>query len=290
MDDRSQSGLSAGDLDRLVREIVDEVLAYLGVAAPSGSAAAAKPGAATAILPDRISAALQPTPPAQLADPRWARMIDHTLLRPEATAAEIETLCAEAVRYGFASVCVNPGYVSLAARCVRGSSVKVCTVVGFPLGATLTRVKMYEAEEAIKLGAREIDMVQNVGAIKSGGDDEAQADMRAVAETCHRGGAICKVILETALLSASEKVRSCLAAQRAGADFVKTSTGFAAAGATVEDVALMRAAVGRSMGVKAAGGIRTFDDLQKMAASGATRIGSSASVQIVEEASCFPPS
>lgn len=288
MDDRSQSGRSAGDLDRLVREIVDEVLAYLGVAAPSGSAPAAKPGAA--ILPDRISAPPQATPPAQLADPHWAAMIDHTLLRPEATAAEIETLCAEAVRYGFASVCVNPGYVSLAARCVRGSSVKVCTVVGFPLGATLTRVKMYEAEEAIKLGAREIDMVQNVGAIKSGDDDEAEADMRAVVETCHRGGAICKVILETALLSASEKVRSCLAAQRAGADFVKTSTGFAAAGATAEDVALMRAAVGRSMGVKAAGGIRTFDDLQKMAASGATRIGSSASVQIVAEASRFPPS
>src|SRR5579862_866796 len=288
MDDRSQSGRSARDLDRLVREIVDEVLAYLGVAAPSGSAAAAKPGAATAILPDRISE--PPIPPAQLADPRWAGMIDHTLLRPEATAAEIKTLCAEAVRYGFASVCVNPGYVSLAARCVRGSSVKVCTVVGFPLGATLTRVKMCEAEEAIKLGAREIDMVQNVGAIKSRDDDEAEADMRAVTETCHRGGAICKVILETALLSASEKVRSCLAAQRAGADFVKTSTGFAAAGATVEDVALMRAAVGRSMGVKAAGGIRTFDDLQKMAASGATRIGSSASVQIVEEASRFPSS
>jgi deoxyribose-phosphate aldolase len=288
MVDRSKSDLSQRDLDRLVREIVDEVLAYLGAAASSGSAAAAKP--AIAVLPDRISTPPSVFPPAHLADPQWARMMDHTLLRPDATVADIENLCAEAVRYGFASVCIHPCYVSLAARSTRGSSVKVCTVVGFPLGATLTRVKMYEAEEAIRLGTQEIDVVQNVGAIKSGDDEAAEADMRAVVEACHRGGAICKVILETALLSASEKVRSCLAAQRAGADFVKTSTGFAAAGATVEDVALMRAAVGRSMGVKAAGGIRTLDDMRKMVASGATRIGSSASVKIVEEASRLRPS
>ena len=217
-------------------------------------------------------------------------MIDHTLLRPEASRSDIEKLCAEAVQFGFASVCINPWYVPLAAELVRGSAVKVCTVVGFPLGATLPRVKIYEAEEAIKLGAREIDMVQNIGALKSGEDAQVESDIRGVVEASHRGGAICKVILETALLTASEKVRASLAAKRAGADFVKTSTGFSSAGATVEDVALMRAAVGEKLGIKAAGGIRTLEDLRQMVRAGATRIGASASVKIVEQTRGEAPS
>lgn len=213
-----------------------------------------------------------------------AALIDHTLLKPEASRADIEKLCAEAVRFGFASVCVNPWNVALAAELTRGSPVKVCTVIGFPLGATLPQVKVYEAEEAIKLGAREIDIVQNIGALKSGLDDQVEADIRGVVEASHSGGAICKVILETALLTTSEKVRASLAAKRAGADFVKTSTGFASGGATVEDVALMRATVGSEIGIKASGGIRSLEDLQKMVASGATRIGASASVKIIEQA------
>lgn len=213
-----------------------------------------------------------------------AALIDHTLLKPGACRADIEKLCAEAVRFGFASVCVNPWNVALAAELTSGSSVKVCTVIGFPLGATLPQVKIYEAEEAIKLGAQEIDMVQNIGALKSGSDDRVEADIRGVVEASHRGGAICKVILETALLTTSEKVRASLAAKRAGADFVKTSTGFASGGATVEDVALMRETVGNEIGIKASGGIRSFEDLQKMVAAGATRIGASASVRIIEQA------
>jgi deoxyribose-phosphate aldolase len=217
-------------------------------------------------------------------DQSIAALIDHTLLKPEASRADIEKLCGEAVLFGFASVCVNPWNVALAAELTRGSSVKVCTVVGFPLGATLPQVKIYEAEEAIKLGAQEIDMVQNVGALKSGQDDLVEADIRGVVEASHRGGAICKVILETALLTPSEKVRASLAAKRAGADFVKTSTGFASGGATVEDVALMRATVGTELGIKASGGIRSLEDLQKMVAAGATRVGASASVKIIEQA------
>ncbi len=225
-----------------------------------------------------------------------AGLIDHTLLKPEASRADIEKLCAEALRFGFASVCINPWYVPLAAAIVRGSAVKVCTVVGFPLGATFTRVKIYEAEEAIKLGAQEIDMVQNVGALKSDPcqgqdrqldrqqDQQVEFDMRGVVEASHRGGAICKVILETALLTDSEKIRASLAAQRAGADFVKTSTGFSSAGATVEDVALLRATVGNALGIKAAGGIRSLEDVRRMIRAGATRIGVSSGVKIVEQA------
>jgi deoxyribose-phosphate aldolase len=160
----------------------------------------------------------------------------------------------------------------------------VCTVIGFPLGATLPQVKIYEAEEAIKLGAEEVDMVQNIGALRSGLDEVVEQDIRGVAQAAHRGGAICKVILETALLNREEKVRGSIAAKNAGADFVKTSTGFAASGATAEDVALMRAAVGAELGIKASGGIRTLEDVQKMVRAGATRIGASASVRIVEQA------
>jgi deoxyribose-phosphate aldolase len=213
-----------------------------------------------------------------------ASLIDHTLLKPEASRDEIRKLCEEAAHFGFASVCINPWYVPLAAEMLRGTNVKVCTVVGFPLGATLPQVKIYEAEEAIKLGAQEIDMVINIGALKSGQDDVVESDIRGVVEASHRGGAICKVILETALLTQEEKTRASTAAKRARADFVKTSTGFSTAGATAEDVALMRAVVGPEMGVKAAGGVRSFADLKKMVRAGATRIGASASVKIMEEA------
>ena len=213
-----------------------------------------------------------------------AGLIDHTLLKPEASRDDIRKLCQEAARFGFATVCVNPWYVPLAAELLRGTAVKVCSVVGFPLGATLPQVKIHEAEESIKLGAQEIDMVINIGALKSGQDDVVESDIHGVVEASHCGGAICKVILETALLTAEEKMRALIACKKAGADFVKTSTGFSTAGATVEDVALMRAVVGSEIGVKAAGGVRTFEDLKKMVCAGATRIGASASVKIMEQA------
>ncbi len=213
-----------------------------------------------------------------------ARLIDHTLLKPEASRKDVQKLCEEAVRFGFASVCINPWYVPLAAEMVRGSEVKVCTVVGFPLGATLPQVKVFEAEEALKLGAEEIDMVINVGALKSGQDDVVESDIRGVVEASHRGGAICKVIIEAALLTPDEKVRASMATKNARADFVKTSTGFGPGGATAEDVALMRAVVGGELGVKAAGGVRSLEDLKKMISAGATRIGASASVKIMEQA------
>lgn len=212
-----------------------------------------------------------------------ARYIDHTLLKPEASRRDIRKLCEEALKFGFASVCVNSWNVAHAAEIVRGSTVRVCTVVGFPLGATLPSVKIFEAEEAIKLGAQEIDMVINIGALKSRLDEAVEADIRGVAAASHRGGAICKVILETSLLTTEEKVRGSQAAKNAGADFVKTSTGFSTGGATAEDVRLMRAVVGGELGVKASGGVRSLEDLQKMVAAGATRIGASASVKIVEE-------
>lgn len=214
-----------------------------------------------------------------------ASLIDHTLLKPEATAAQIRKLCEEAVRFGFASACVNPCYVPLAANATRGSKVKVCTVAGFPLGATTTADKVFEARHALDAGALEIDMVMNVGALKSGDEDLVRADIRDVAEACHRANGICKVILENALLTDEEKVRACKLAKQAGADYVKTSTGFSVSGATVEDVALMRATVGPKMGVKASGGIRSYEDLAKMVAAGATRIGASSSLKIMEEAS-----
>jgi deoxyribose-phosphate aldolase len=218
-----------------------------------------------------------------------ARLIDHTLLKPEATRDDIGKLCNEALKYGFASVCVNPWNVSQAAEMLRGSEVRICTVAGFPLGATLPQVKVYEAEEAIKLGAQEIDMVINLGALKSCQDEAVEADIRGVVEASHRGGAIVKVILEAALLTTEEKVRGSLAAKNAGADFVKTSTGFGPGGATAEDVKLMRAVVGGEIGVKAAGGVRSLEDLQKMVEAGATRIGASASVKILEQARAAAP-
>ena len=210
-------------------------------------------------------------------------MIDHTLLRPEATHDEIVALCREAVEHGFANVCVNSCWVPLVAAELAGTPVKVCTVVGFPLGASATEVKVAEAAYALRCGAREIDMVINIGALR--GDDLATVgrDIAEVVNLCHRSNAIVKVILETALLTDAQKVTACKLAKQSGADFVKTSTGFGP-GATVADVRLMREAVGPGMGVKASGGIRTLEDLEAMVAAGATRIGTSSGVRLAAAA------
>jgi deoxyribose-phosphate aldolase len=213
-----------------------------------------------------------------------AGLFDHTLLRPQATCAEIEQLAEEASHWSFATVCVNSAWIPLAVERLRGSDVKVASVAGFPLGATLSFIKRAEAERAILAGAREIDMVMNVGALKSGDLERVEGDIRGVAEVCHAGGSLVKVILENAYLSDEEKVTACRIAQNAGADFVKTSTGFGASGARAEDVRLMRETVGPAMGVKAAGGIRSLDDALRMLQAGASRLGSSASVAILEEA------
>ena len=212
---------------------------------------------------------------------RLAAMIDHTLLKPDATVEQVRKLCAEALEYGFCSVCVNPANVRLAAKEVAGSTVRVCAVVGFPLGATVPEVKAFETQKAIADGAQEIDMVMNIGAAKSGAFDLVEQDIVAVVRVCREAGALSKVILETCYLSDDEKVEACRRAVNAGADFVKTSTGFGPSGATAKDVALMRATVGPRVGVKAAGGIRTLEAAREMIEAGASRIGASASVQIV---------
>jgi deoxyribose-phosphate aldolase len=210
-----------------------------------------------------------------------ARYIDHTLLKPDATEADIDKLCAEAVEYGFASVVVNPTWVKHAARNVGGSDVKVASVIGFPFGASMPEIKAMEARRAIRDGAREIDMVINVGALKSGDLELVRDDISKVSDACHESGVLNKVIIEAAYLSDEEKVIASRLAKEARADFVKTSTGFGPGGATVFDVALMREAVGPGIGVKAAGGIHTAEDLEEMVAAGATRIGASAGVAIV---------
>jgi deoxyribose-phosphate aldolase len=213
-----------------------------------------------------------------------ARYIDHTLLKPEATPAQIAQLCAEAREYGFAAVCLNPVNVAEAALLLRGSAVAVCTVVGFPLGATPSEVKAYETLLALNQGATEIDMVINLGALKAGQFERVQQDIAAVVQTCKArpAPALVKVIIEACLLTDDEKVRACQMAQAAGADFVKTSTGFSSSGATVADVALMRRTVGPVMGVKAAGGVRSRADAEAMIAAGATRIGTSSGVKLVQ--------
>jgi deoxyribose-phosphate aldolase len=229
---------------------------------------------------DRVSASQTLT---RVAD-GIAAMIDHTVLKADATRADVEKVCREARQYGFASVCVNPYWVPLVAKELAGSPVKVCTVVGFPLGATSTESKMAETEAAIRVGAQEIDMVINVGALRSGDHEAVKQDIQGVVDVAHRHGAIVKVILETALLDDNQKAVACTLSKMAGADFVKTSTGFSTHGATAHDVALMRMVVGPEIGVKASGGIRTLEDLRTMAAAGASRIGASASVKIVEAA------
>jgi deoxyribose-phosphate aldolase len=213
-----------------------------------------------------------------------AALIDHTLLKPEATPAQVERLCDEAARYRFASVCVNPSFVPLCARLLKGTPVVVCTVIGFPLGATTTKAKVFEAAQAAAAGARELDMVIPIGQLKAGAYREVAEDIHAVVEAGHAAGALVKVIIETSLLTDEEKVAACLLAARAGADFVKTSTGFSGGGATVADIALMRRVVGPEIGVKASGGVRTLADAQAMVAAGASRIGASAGVAIVREA------
>jgi deoxyribose-phosphate aldolase len=213
-----------------------------------------------------------------------AKLIDHTLLKPEATYADIDKLCDEARKFGFASVCVNPIHVKRCAQRLEGATAKVCTVIGFPLGSTSSEVKALEARRAIRDGAREIDMVLAIGALKSGDHRYVYEDIRMVAETVHEGRAILKVILETALLTDEEKVAACIAAKRARADFVKTSTGFSKGGATAHDVALMAKAVDHQLGVKASGGVGSMADAQKMIQAGATRIGASVGVKIVQEA------
>ncbi len=210
-----------------------------------------------------------------------ARYIDHTLLKPDATASDIDQLCREAEQYRFASVCINPTWVKRAAENLRGSPVPVCSVIGFPLGATTAEVKAMEARRALRDGAREVDMVLNIGALKSGDHDLVLRDIEKVVDAAHEVGALCKVILETALLTDEEKVIASALSKKARADFVKTSTGFGPGGATVYDVALMREKVGPTMGVKASGGVRTAGDAEDMIAAGATRIGASAGIEIV---------
>lgn len=219
----------------------------------------------------------------KISGPELARMIDHTILKPEATPADVEKVCAEALENNFASVCVNPSYVPLVAEKLKGSEVKVCTVIGFPLGATTSASKVREVEEAIASGAQEVDMVINVGRLKAGDTGFVEADIKAVVDAAHSRSALVKVIIETCLLTDEEKENACMISKRAGADFVKTSTGFSKGGATAADIALMRRTVGPGMGVKASGGIRTYADALAMIGNGATRIGASSGVKIIEE-------
>ncbi len=213
----------------------------------------------------------------------FSKYFDHTLLKAEATKDAVKALCREALAYNFASVCVHPFYVAECAKMLRASSVAVCTVAGFPFGANLTRIKTLEAQQAIKDGATEVDMVINIGALKSGDSDIVLQDIKALAQVCHAGGASLKSILETGLLEKDEKILAAHLAMEAGADYVKTSTGVLSGGATTEDVALLREVVGNKLGVKASGGIRDLETAKAMIAHGANRIGASASVKIIEQ-------
>lgn len=281
------------NIEKLVDQITKQVIASLKNDSPPSAPPAkdsCRDGRCVADRPEevrqivkvgasRISSNLGVMP----ADASIGRMIDHTLLKPDATPAEIAQLCHEARSYHFASVCVNPAFVKLCAELLKGSDVKVCTVIGFPLGATPPEVKAYETQQALKDGATEIDMVLNIGALRAADYKAVLEDIGAVVRTAHAANAICKVILETSKLTDEQKVAACQIAKVAGADFVKTSTGFGGGGATVADIALMRHVVGREMGVKASGGVRNYQDAQAMIAAGATRIGASAGVQIVKE-------
>ena len=221
-----------------------------------------------------------PAPPQGTEVARW---IDHTILKPEATAQQVKKICEEALEYNFASVCINPAFVPLAAGLLQGSEVETCTVVGFPLGATLPTVKMAETLTVMSMGATEIDMVINIGALKAEAYGQVLNDIEVVVAAAHNQRAIVKVIIETALLTRQEKIIACLLCQAAEADYVKTSTGFSTAGATPEDVELMRRVVGAKMGVKAAGGVRNLSDAQVMIAVGASRLGASAGIAIMQE-------
>ena len=276
----------ATDLDRLIDRITETILGRLSATptpcSPHDLACALNAGASRIGLPWGEAAAA--------AAGEIASYIDHTLLRPDATRSQIELLCQEALTYQFASVCVNPCWVRHCASLLQASPVKVCTVIGFPLGATLPDVKAYEARRAIFDGATEIDMVLNVGALKSGDEGTVRRDIEAVVQAARDGCALVKVILETALLNDEEKILACHLAREAGADFVKTSTGFSQGGATVADIELMRRSVGERLGVKASGGVRDLAGAREMIAAGATRIGASAGVRIVQESTLENPS
>ena len=278
--------LSDQDIERVVTRL-HQILGPMAVAEPSGPCVGDSPEAAREFV--RLGATgLTSVVPAERPGSipgDLARFIDHTLLKPDSTEDQIRKLCAEALEYNFRSVCVNPTWVSLAAELLRGSEVLTCTVVGFPLGANEPAIKAMDARRAIRNGAREIDMVINVGALKSGNDELVLRDIRTVVEDCVDGNAVCKVILETALLTDAEKRRASELARAARAHFVKTSTGFSTGGATVSDVALMADVVrGAGMEVKASGGISSFSDAKAMIEAGATRLGASASIGIVQEA------
>lgn len=273
------------DLARLIAIITEEVLA--------ASRASSVPCACHAVhedcCPTRLQGVLQAGAvrlglhaPGGAPD-GVSGFIDHTLLKPDATRADLEKLCREAAEFKFATVCVNPAWVAFCANQLRHTSVGVCTVVGFPLGATTPDVKNYETRRVIFDGAREVDMVINIGALKSGDVRLVERDIEAVAQACRDAGVVSKVIIEAAYLTDDEKVTACTLSKAAGADFVKTSTGFGPGGATVADVALMRRVVGADMGVKAAGGVRDLDGLKAMVAAGASRVGASAGVKIIQE-------
>ncbi|MGL4991450.1 MAG: deoxyribose-phosphate aldolase [Sarcina sp.] len=212
---------------------------------------------------------------------KLASMIDHTILKAEATKGQIEQLCKEALEYKFASVCINPSNIELAAKMLKDSEVKVCTVIGFPLGANTTEVKAFETKDAIAKGAQEVDMVINIGKLKDKDYEYVKNDIKAVVEAA-KGKALTKVIIETCLLTDEEKVKACQLSKEVGADFVKTSTGFSTGGATPQDIKLMRDTVGPNLGVKASGGVRSFDDAKAVIDNGATRIGASSSIVICE--------
>jgi deoxyribose-phosphate aldolase len=278
--------MQAGDVQRLIQIIVEEFAALQRQGRPEQCACHS---VLYECCPDRLRGVLD-AGATRLglhasggATGGVAAMIDHTLLKPDATRKDIEALCREAAEYKFASVCVNPTWVATCARLLEGTGVRVCSVVGFPLGATTSDVKHFEARRAIFDGATEIDMVINIGALKSGDVRVVECDIEAVTTPCREAGVLSKVIIEAALLTDDEKVTASTLAKAAGADFVKTSTGFASGGATAADVALMRRVVGEEMGVKAAGGVRDLEGLKAMVAAGATRIGASAGVRIVQE-------
>jgi len=282
----AELALSDQDIDRVVTRL-HQILGPMTSSEPAGACVGDDPEAAREFV--RLGATgLTSVAPAERPGSipgDLARYIDHTLLKPGSTEEQVRKLCAEALEYNFRSVCINPTWVPLAAELLRGSEVLTCTVVGFPLGANEPAIKAMEARRAIRNGAREIDMVINVGALKSGDDDLVFRDIQAVVEDCVDGNAVCKVILETALLSDAEKRRASELARRAGAHFVKTSTGFSTGGATVSDVALMAEVVrGAGMEVKASGGISSYSDAKAMIEAGATRLGASASIGIVREA------
>jgi len=278
--------LSDQDLERVVNRL-HQIIGPMAATEPSGEAVGDNPDAAREFV--RLGATgLTSVAPAERPGNipgDLARYIDHTILKPNATEEQVRNLCAEALEFNFRSVCVNPTWVSLAAGLLRGSEVLTCTVVGFPLGANEPEIKAMEARRAIRNGAREIDMVINVGALKSGNDELVLRDIKSVVEECVDGNAKCKVILETALLTDEEKRRSSELAKKARANFVKTSTGFSTGGATAADVALMASVVrGAGMEVKASGGIGSYEDAMAMIEAGATRLGASASIGIVREA------